>query len=166
MAEADPLWRVQQAARRASGPVSVPTQQRWYREELDRDLSANAGTLEQRERAANRKRITLSSVIAWLMLVILIAAALLAGLLWRDGTLGQLARSTLPSPAAPDGSWIKASAPAGMADPETPSVDAPADGAGSGDRQPALAKSRPKTVQDADSDPAEFAEAEDAESIP
>lgn len=150
MAEADPLWRVQQAARRASGPVSVPTQQRWYREELDRDLAANAGTLAERERAANRQRLSLSSVIAWFMLVILLAAAVLAGLLWRDGTFSEMVRSTVPAAAAPDGRWIHASRRSGAI---APAESAPEPDRSIPDLQPASARSGPKTVQDADAEP-------------
>jgi cytoskeletal protein RodZ len=148
MAEADPLWRVQQAARRASGPVAVPEQQRWYREQLDRDLAMNAGVLEERERAARAPRFTLAKLIAWLMLVIILAAALLTGMLWRDGSLGQLVQSAIPTEKLPDKDWIKAAGSSTLV--EDANDQHSRDSSDSASVLPSPV--RPKSVQDADAD--------------
>jgi hypothetical protein len=54
MAEADPLKRVQSAARRASGPVNVETQRRWYQNDLHHDLGLDPDGKTQKQRPRPR----------------------------------------------------------------------------------------------------------------
>jgi hypothetical protein len=105
MAEADPLRRVQSAARRAAGPVSVETQKRWYRDDLHQDLGLDVKGQAQRARKVARKP-WLSG--AKLLCLFLLAAVLSVGVfavhLAREGRLDALIGAT--EPPRPDSKWM------------------------------------------------------------
>lgn len=129
MAEPDPLKRLRAAARRASGPVAIETQQRWYMNELEetigRDPSGSGGWRPQGPSRAGWAGPLLLIVLAAAMTF----AATLAILLWRDGTLARYFGSTSFMPNQKARQWVLGDQETGRPSPvptgKAPKSDAP-----------------------------------------
>jgi hypothetical protein len=105
MGEANPLKRVKSAARRASGPVSVETQKRWYRDELHQELGLDAEGKARRAGAVPRQKwFSTTRVLSFFLIAILTSAVAFAVHLARDGRLKDLFAG--PSTPRPDISWM------------------------------------------------------------
>ncbi len=107
MAEADPIRRIKSAAQRSAGPTSVDTQQRWYRESLERDLAPNAETLHRRKKTSQRGRRL--GLLGWTVILLFITSVTVAGLfirqMWQNGALTHLMDSPLAHKTE-DGGWM------------------------------------------------------------
>jgi hypothetical protein len=105
MSEADPLKRVQSAARRAAGSVSVETQKRWYRDDLHQDLGLDAqGKARGTSLNGRRKWLTGARLLSFLLLTAVASVIIFAVHLSRDGRLEQLLMG--PKAPRPDISWM------------------------------------------------------------
>jgi hypothetical protein len=107
MAEADPIRRIKSAAQRSAGLTSVDTQQRWYRESLERDLAPNAETLRRRKKTSQRGRRL--GLLGWTVILLFITSVTVAGLfirqMWQNGALTHLLDRPLAHKVE-DGGWM------------------------------------------------------------
>jgi hypothetical protein len=131
MAEADPIRRIKDAARRAAEPPSVDTQRRWYLETLEQDLAPSAEALNRHMKIAQRGRRL--GILGWTVIILLITSITVAGLfvrqMWLDGALEHLMDSPFAAKTE-DGRWMVgkqgAAGPAEVQSPEAaPANEAP-----------------------------------------
>jgi hypothetical protein len=91
MAEADPLKRVQSAARRASGPVSVDTQRRWYQNDLHHDLGLDSdGKAKSQKLRVPDQGITRAKLLTFLLLAAFAGMIIFTVHLAREGAFDAL----------------------------------------------------------------------------
>jgi hypothetical protein len=102
MAEADPLRRIQAAARRSAGPVPVETQRKWHYDELDRDIGRDTSP---RPDFVDVPDNLLTRPLAIIFMALLTFAITLAVLLWHDGAFDRFLPARGVAPASP-GKWI------------------------------------------------------------
>jgi hypothetical protein len=106
MAEADPLKRVQSAARRAAGPVSVETQRRWYQNDLLHDLGLDPDAKAHKSGRPRQVRFSGARVLTFILLALLACFAVFTAHLAREGRLDFLLYG--PESPRPDLSWMGA----------------------------------------------------------
>jgi hypothetical protein len=102
MAEADPLRRIQAAARRSAGPVPVETQRKWHYDELDRDIGRDTSP---RPDFVDVPDNLLARPLAIFIMALLTFAITLAVLLWHDGAFDRFLPAKGAAPISP-GKWI------------------------------------------------------------
>jgi hypothetical protein len=120
MAEADPLQRIKFAAERSQGPISVETQRQRHFAALDLELGLDAETKRRREKANRPSRLpSLTRVIGYLMLFMLLLVVAMTIRLWYDGTLTRFIVANMPKAPTETG-WMlprDSATPEGAADP-------------------------------------------------
>lgn len=89
MAESDPVKRLRAAARRATEAATVETQHRWYMDELEQMIGRDPSGSGGGHRESPARGVRLGPVLLIVLVSVVMFAATLTVLLWRDGTLSR-----------------------------------------------------------------------------